>query len=182
MSIGSPIVFDAASKDRQFRRLTATSTRRDDPNFFEEKLLQQLICETPDVLPVREFLPSTSALFHLGKEVPVDIGGSEGYIDNLLVTNDGYIVIVETKLYRNPEAIRQVVAQTLQYGMAVWQMPVLELEARIRRGQNPALRREENIRDCVSRLAIANQVPSAFLADDFEDALERHWDGHSPEN
>src|SRR5258706_16340240 len=89
MSIGSPIVFDEAPKDRQFRRLTVTSPRRDDPNFFEEKLLQQLICETPEVLPIRQFLPSTSALFHLGQEVPVDIGGTEGSIDNLLVTNDG---------------------------------------------------------------------------------------------
>lgn len=175
MSIGSPVVFDAAPKNRQFSRLIATSTRRDDPNFFEEKLLQQLICETPDVLPVREFLPSTSALFHLGREVPVDIGDKEGYIDNLLVTNDGYVVIVETKLYRNPEAIREVVAQTLQYGTAMWQMPILELETRIRRGENPSLQRDESIRDCVSRLAIANQVPSAFLADDFEDTLDRHW-------
>jgi hypothetical protein len=68
-----------------------------------------------------------------------------------------------------------VIAQTLQYGMAIWQMPVLELENRIRRGHNPSLLRDESIRDCVSRLAIADQVSSASLADDFEDALERHW-------
>lgn len=174
MTIGSPIVISEAPQGRQFKPLTAISTRRDDPNSFDETLLQRLIDQTPNVLPVREFLPSTSALFPLGREVPVDIGGSEGYIDNLLVTNDGYIVIVETKLYRNPEATRDVVTQTLQYGMAVGSMPVLELETRIRRGQNPALQRDESIRDCVSRVANDHQGQSALLADDFEEALERH--------
>jgi len=71
--------------------------------------------------------------------VPVDIGGTEGFVDNLLITNDGYIVIVETKLYRNPEATRDVVTQTLQYGMAVGQLPISKLEASIRQGQNAAL-------------------------------------------
>jgi hypothetical protein len=66
-----------------------------------------------------------------------------------------------------------VVTQTLQYGMAVCRMPVLEIEAKIRRGQNPALRHDESIRDCVVRLA-DEQGQSAALADDFEDALEQH--------
>jgi|GEM_PF-1225339 len=174
MSIGNPIVFSNAPQGRQFKSIFAVSSRRDDPDSFEEDLLQELIEKSPDVLPVREFLPSTSGLFSLGREVPVDIGGSEGSIDNLLVTNDGYMVIVETKLYRNPEATRNVIAQILQYGMALGRMPVMELEARIGRGQNPALRREESIADCVVRLANDDQRRSLSLADDFEEALERH--------
>ena len=174
MSIGNPIVFGKAPQGRQFKSLPAVSTRRDDQDSFEEDLLQELIEESPDVLPVREFLPSTSELFSLGREVPVDIGGSEGSIDNLLVTNDGYIVIVETKLYRNPEATRDVVTQILQYGMALGRMPVMELESRIGRGRHPALRLDESIVDCVARLANDDQRRSASLADDFEEALERH--------
>ena len=54
---------------------------------------------------MREFFPATTALFSLAREVPVDIGGSDGRIDNLLVTNNGHLVIVETKLYRNPAAV-----------------------------------------------------------------------------
>lgn len=174
MSIGSPVVYAAAPDGRQFKPLTVITTRRDDPNSFDESLLQKLIDESPNILPVREFLPSISSLFALGREIPVDIGGADGFIDNLLVTNDGYIVIVETKLYRNPEATRDVVTQTLQYGMSVGRMPVLELEARIRSGQNPALRRDESIRDCVARLAAENPTLGSVLDDDFEDALERH--------
>ncbi len=174
MNIGSPIVYGEAPDGRQFKALTAISTDRADPHSFDENLLQKLIDETPNVLPVRELLPSTSALFPLGREVPVDIGTGEGYIDNLLVTNDGYLVIVETKLYRNPEAIRAVVTQTLQYGMAIGGMPVLELEARIKRGQNPSLQRDESILDCVARLATDDQGVSALLPDNFEEALEQH--------
>lgn len=173
MSFGSPIVFGDAPQGRQFQSLVAVSTQRDDPSSFDEKLLQTLIDKSPSVLPVREFLPSTSSLFSLGREVPVEIGG-EGKIDNLLVTNDGYIVIVETKLYRNPEATRAVVTQTLQYGMAVGRMSVLELENKIREGQNSALQRGESIHNCLSRLATSDQGMSALLADDFEEALERH--------
>lgn len=174
MHIGSPIAFSRDSAGRQFTPLVAVSTRRDDPNSFDETLLQQLIDEAPNVLPVREFLPSASVLFALGREIPVDIGGSEGFIDNLLVTNDGYLVIVETKLFRNPEATRDVVTQTLQYGMAVGRMPILELEARIRRGQNPALGKDESIKDCIARLTIDDPLLSDVLADNFDEALEQH--------
>ncbi len=173
MNFGSPIVFSEDSQQRRFVPLAGISARRDDPNAFNETLLQELIDATPNVLPVREYLPSTTALFSLGREIPVDLGAKQGFIDNLLVTDDGYLVIVETKLYRNPEGIRDVIAQTLQYGMAIGQMTIMELEARIKRGQSPALTRNENIRDCVSRQD-AEQDRPAILADDFDEALERH--------
>lgn len=174
MSLGSPIVFsESAGQRRQFLSLDAISTLRDDPASFDECLLQELIDAAPNVLPIREYLPSTTALFSIGREIPVDLGESLGRIDNLLVTNDGYLVIVETKLYRNPEGIREVIAQTLQYGMSIGQMSVVELEARIQLGQSPALKNTENISQCVSRLA-SEQNKSALLAEDFDEALERH--------
>lgn len=173
MSLNTPIVIQEGPRGLQFTPLKGISARRDDPNSFNESLLQELIDSTPCVLPIREYLPSTTALFSLGREVPVDLGANNGYIDNLLVTNDGYLVIVETKLYRNPEGIREVIAQTLQYGMAVGQMPMAELEARIKRGQSPALTTGENIRDCVLRQATERDRPG-LPADDFDEALERH--------
>lgn len=173
MNFGSPIVISNTQGNGRYLPLQPVSVRRDDPNSFDETLLQELIDTTPSVLPVREYLPSTTTLFSLGREVPVDLGGKQGFIDNLLVTNDGFLVIVETKLYRNPEGIREVIAQTLQYGMAIGQMPLMELESRIKRGQAPALRRDEDISDCVARLA-TEQNHAESLAEDFEEALERH--------
>jgi len=173
MSYGSPVVIRDDAGKLRYQPLKAISTRRDDAESFQETLLQELVDSTPNVLPVREYLPSTTTLFSLGREIPVDLGANQGFIDNLLVTNDGYLVIVETKLYRNPEGIRDVIAQTLQYGMAVGQMSLLELESRIKRGQSPALRREESISDCTIRQA-TDQYHAGALAEDFDEALERH--------
>lgn len=173
MKFGSPIVISETQGNGRYRPLQPVSVRRDDPNSFDEKLLQELINAAPNVLPVRDYLPSATTLFSLGREVPVDLGANQGFIDNLLVTNDGFLVIVETKLYRNPEGIRDVIAQTLQYGMAVGQMPLTELELRIKRGQFPSPRSAETVSDCVIRQA-NEQNCSGALSDDFDEALEHH--------
>lgn len=170
---GTPVIVSLAPDGRPFRRLREISTRKDDPASFAEKLPQCLIADCPDLLPIREFLPSTTSVYSLAREVPVNLGDRGGLIDNLLVTNDGYLVIVEDKLFRNPEAIREVVTQTLQYGMAVSSMRVRELEASIRRGIAPALRPDEGIVDAVRRIA-GVEDGGLSLADDFEEALERH--------
>ena len=66
MSIGTPVVFTEGTEIREFTPLSSISVRRDDPNSFDESLLQELIDATPNVLPVREYLPSTTSLFSLG--------------------------------------------------------------------------------------------------------------------
>jgi hypothetical protein len=114
-----------------------------------------------------------TSLFSLGREIPVDIGGSEGFIDNMLVTDDGHLVVVETKLCRNAEAIRPVVSQTLHYAMAVSQSSPLELEARLSRA-DPRWRRlgkDETVAQYVQNFAASNSLPE--LPDDFEDAFDR---------
>jgi hypothetical protein len=173
MSIGVPVVISGTDESPQFSALAGISVKGDDPNSFDEKLLQTLIDATPSVLPISDYLPST-IMFSLGREVSVDLGGFiGGRIDNLLVTNDGYLVIVETKLYRNQKNIREVITQTLQYGMAVGKMTLVDLEETIRRGQAPSLQGGETIRQCVARLSAANNS-SALVAENFDEALENH--------
>jgi hypothetical protein len=54
-------------------------------------------------------------MFSLGREVATP----SGPIDNLLISRSGQIVVVETKLWRNPEMRREVVAQILDYAAHV---------------------------------------------------------------
>jgi hypothetical protein len=104
---------------------------------YQECFLQEIIDRWPSVLPASDFYPGIQALYSLGREIPVPIAGtSEGSIDNLLVADDGHLIIVETKLLRNPESTRAVVAQALQYGMSVSQLSLEEFERCIRRGQS----------------------------------------------
>ena len=73
---------------------------------FSEDLLQKLIFEEPNLLSADEIDPDFSDLIPVSREVPV----KSGSIDALFVTPEGKICVVETKLWRNPEAHRSVVA------------------------------------------------------------------------
>lgn len=171
MSIGTPVVFTKNRQERNYAPLPAISTRLQDQDAFQEELLQDVIHRCPTVLPVREFAPTTTTLISLGTEIGVDIGDYRGRIDNLLVTNEGLPVIAETKLHRNPEATREVVAQTLQYGMAISRMSLLQFEDKIK-SANPNICSGKSLRDCV--ISLAGERGPELIADDFEDALERH--------
>ena len=51
-----------------------------------------------------------------------EVSVSSGSIDNLYITIDGQICVVETKLWRNPEAHRTVIAQIISYAKALTMM------------------------------------------------------------
>jgi len=78
---------------------------------FDESYLQELLAAHPELLPVAEIREDAGTLVCIGREV----GLSSYAIDNLYLSSGGYPVIVETKLWRNPEARREVLAQMLEY-------------------------------------------------------------------
>lgn len=81
-----------------------------------EQWLQSLINDAPNVLPVTRLYPRIhSDLLALGMEVRTP----SGLIDNVFISPSGHLVIVETKLWRNPQARREVVAQLLDYASHV---------------------------------------------------------------
>ncbi len=82
---------------------------------FSEAWLQELIAKHPELLQSEEIGSEYSQLVCIGREVKVGSGENTGYIDNLYVSSSGHIVVVETKLFRNQEARRTVVAQIIDY-------------------------------------------------------------------
>lgn len=95
---------------------------------FDEAWLQELLRRHPEILPVGEIEPIFAPLVSVGREVSTDAGS----IDNLFMSPAGYPVIVETKLWRNPEARREVVAQLIDYAAAVskWDYAAIDRAAR----------------------------------------------------
>lgn len=86
-----------------------------DPTVIEqEEYLQSYIHKNPHVLPLDE-LREDLRLSVLAREFPTD----SGPIDALAVDDEGEVYLIETKLYRNPDK-RQVLAQILDYGAALW--------------------------------------------------------------
>ena len=82
---------------------------------YSESWLQKLLFGHPSLIPVDEIEPIFEGLIPLGMEVPTDAGP----IDLIFMNPDGYLTLVETKLWRNPEARRQVVAQIVDYAKQV---------------------------------------------------------------
>src|SRR6266853_4456842 len=115
MTFGVPLLLSGNMTGTLLPRATMQS---DSAQAYQECALQEVIDRWPSILPITDFYPSVEGVCSLGREIPIPVAdGAEGYIDNLLVTDDAHLVIVETKLWRNPEALREVIAQALQYSM-----------------------------------------------------------------
>ena len=98
---------------------------------IDEGWLQRALHRSPRILPVEELDDSFAPIVSVGREIRA--------IDNLFVSAQGRIVLVETKLWRNPEATRQVVAQTLDYAQVLSKLTYEELEAAVKRAIAEAL-------------------------------------------
>jgi len=93
---------------------------------YDEAFIQKLAFDHPECLPISEIDIAYKEL------VPVcmELGTPAGPLDALYVTPTGRLVIVEAKLWRNPEARRKVVAQILDYAkeLANWSYEDLQRE------------------------------------------------------
>lgn len=114
---------------------------------FTERWLQEKIHHHPECLPIHDIEPGLGTFRAIAMEVPTP----SGYIDNLLMSSNGDIALVEVKLFHNPEARRQVIAQALDYAAALFGMDYADFERAALKG---------------SQL----RAPKASLHDQFDDA------------
>lgn len=94
--------------------LTA-KTSGDGPSLYDENWIQRLIFENPSLLPVKELEPGFVPLYSVCRELQTPAGP----LDNLFVSENGGLVLVECKLWRNSEARREVIGQALDYAKEV---------------------------------------------------------------
>jgi hypothetical protein len=78
---------------------------------YNEDWLQKILFEQPSTLPINEIDPSFQNLVPVCRELNTPAGP----IDVLYATPEGKLVILEAKLWRNPEARRKVIGQILDY-------------------------------------------------------------------
>ena len=96
---------------------------------FNEAWLQELLEDNPTLIPSGEVNGEYAPLVCIGREVPVGSGDMQGYIDNLYITPSGCVVVVETKLFRNQESRRTVVAQIIDYAKELQKWDCSKLDA-----------------------------------------------------
>lgn len=85
---------------------------------FDESWLQELLFKHPRLIPFHDLEPIFSDAIPLVRELPT----AAGPLDLLYMNSKGFLTLAETKLWRNPEARRSVVAQIIDYAkeMALW--------------------------------------------------------------
>lgn len=103
---------------------------------FTEHWLRDRLFENPTALPFGAIDPSYEGAVPICREMRTDAGP----IDALFVNERGLLTILECKLWRNPEARREVVGQVLDYARALAGMQYEDLSRRV----NAALDSEGN--------------------------------------
>jgi hypothetical protein len=94
---------------------------------YNEAWLQTLIANQSNVLPIEEIEPVLAGAVPICTEMPV----KSGYVDVVLATPFGDMVIVECKLWRNPQARREVVGQILDYAKDIACLSYQEFEVAV---------------------------------------------------
>lgn len=98
-------------------------------NELLEKTIQEVIEKCPDILPFSDIDISFGSFAHLCREYKTQ----NGPIDHVLLGEHGEICLIETKLWRNPEARRKVIGQIIDYGSALRGMTYTDFEESVKR-------------------------------------------------
>lgn len=93
---------------------------------YNEEFICDLVFRYPQSLPISEIDRAYEGLVPVCKELST----GAGYLDALYATPNGRLVILEAKLWRNPESRRKVVAQVLDYAkeLSSWSYERLQSE------------------------------------------------------
>jgi hypothetical protein len=132
-------------------------------NEFDELTIQKIIFNHPSCLPISDIDEAYNPVIPVCMEL--NLGGK--YMDVFMVSPNGELTIIETKLWRNPEARRKVVAQILEYAqiLATWSYSDLQREVSRNTG------RKGNTLYDIAKENDPNQVLEESV---FVDAVERN--------
>ncbi len=105
-------------------------------NIIESKL-QELLFRNPQTLPIGSIDKAHDGVIPVCQELYTPAG----YVDALYINNLGRLTIAEFKLWRNPQARREVIGQILDYAkeLAAWSYEDLQREV------SRALRKKGNV-------------------------------------
>jgi hypothetical protein len=110
---GTIVVLDDSGKLEKGQRIYLGDVKHKD-----ESWLRDILFDNPEILSTDDIDPTFGPLIPVCKELRTEAGP----IDAIFVNERGRLTIVECKLWKNPQARREVVAQTLHYvsALSVW--------------------------------------------------------------
>ena len=101
---------------------------------IDEATLQDLLFRFPETLPIAAIDPAYAGTVPVCKELALP----SGYADALYVNHLGRLTLVEFKLWRNPQARREVIGQILDYAkdLASWDYEDLQRQVSLALGKS----------------------------------------------
>ena len=118
-AFGKPILIDTNNKKNFLEKTDA----------FDEASIQELIFDYPDCLPISDIDEAFNPVIPVCLELNTPVGP----LDILMISPNGELIIIETKLWRNPESRRKVVAQILDYAKELSNWTYEDLQREINR-------------------------------------------------
>lgn len=115
------VMLDGETATRVVERVPPGEARR-------EHRLRDLIHDNPVLMPIHALDPSYGRVFTVAKELSIP---GVGFVDVVLADERGRLVIVECKLWRNPQARREVVGQILDYARELSRYAYEDLQRQI---------------------------------------------------
>lgn len=137
-----------------------------------ESWLQALLYEHPGLIPLDEVDPGAGTMVPLVRELALPKTGGRVFLDILGVTPRGRLVLIECKLWRNPQARREVVAQILEYAALLRRWSYSDLTAQLKarhgfEGDNPIydlVKQESSLGEAV----FSDRVAECLRTGDFD--------------
>lgn len=126
-----------------------------------EAVLRDLIADYPSILPVQDIDPSYGKVITVTTELSIP---GVGFVDVLLMDEYGRLIVVECKLWRNPQARREVVGQILDYARELSRFAYEDLQRQV----SIATKRPGNV-----LYGLAQEAGSTLAEADFVDRVTR---------
>jgi hypothetical protein len=139
----------------------------------DEKWLQALLFRHPELIPIDQIDPGAGVVIPICRELAIPKEGSTVFLDILGVTTRGRLVLIECKLWRNPQARREVIAQILEYAALLRQWTYADLMAKLIHalrwtGSNPLFAAVRRNVPALDEIRFVEAVSRSLLAGDFD--------------
>jgi len=132
MKSGGVFTFDEAGELKsKFERLSLGGS-----SAFDEKWLQKVLFENIELITVSDPVYDRIRVVPLCRELTLNDGLRNLFLDVLAVTETGRLVLIECKLWKNPQARREVLAQTLEYATLMQKLSYSDLAAKLKKHIN----------------------------------------------
>lgn len=139
---------------------------------IDEKWLQDVLFRNPSLVPMEEIELGIGEMVPLCRELTLPSSSNNVFLDILGVTGSGRLCLIECKLWRNPQARREVIAQTLEYAALLRTLSYGDLSAKLTAkglpGQNPIFTAARNRWPEINEGAFVDAVSRSLRRGDFQ--------------